>query len=102
MSEGIELELAGLDRGDARLSARARLILQALASDTKGSINAVCDSWCETKVAYRFVDSKKVTPETLREPHRVATVQRVQAERVVLDMPNTTELDYSAGCAASP
>ncbi|MBS0263440.1 MAG: IS4 family transposase [Planctomycetes bacterium] len=96
MSDGIASELDGINLGDARLNVRAKIVLESLASDTEASINAASDGWSQTKAAYRFFDNEKVTPENLMEPHRAATVQRMQAESVVLVIQDTTELDYSA------
>jgi hypothetical protein len=95
MCEGIVSELNGIDLGDARLNARARIVLESLASDTEASINAVSKGWSQTKAAYRFFDNTKVEPEKVMDPHRAATRERARAEPVVLVIQDTTELDYT-------
>lgn len=93
-------ELHGIDLGDKRLNKRSQLLITSLAADPQLSINASCDGWDETHAAYQFFDNPKVTPTKILEPHRAATLRRMQAQPVVLIPQDTTELDFTAHPAA--
>jgi hypothetical protein len=95
MCEETALELDGIDLGDKRLNDRAGILIERLAADTAASINASCQGWNETNAAYKFFDNKKVEPQKILRPHREATEKRIRAEKVVLIVQDTTELDYS-------
>lgn len=95
MCEGIAAELEGINLGDERLNRRSKQILEALAANPEASINAACEGWGDTLAAYRYFDNKAVTPEKILEPHREATIKRMQAESVVLVLQDTTELDFT-------
>lgn len=88
-------ELAGVDLGDQRLNTRSRKIIEALAVDSKGSINAAFEDWSDTLAAYRLFDNPAVTPEAILQPHLQATLARIATEPVVLIAQDTTELDFS-------
>jgi len=108
MDRSIGRELDGIDLGDERLNRRSRKVLEALAANPQASINAACQAWSETLAAYRFFDNPAVEPEKILEPHRAATLQRMQAQPVVLIVQDTTELDFTAhpprdaGCLNKP
>lgn len=88
-------EMKTIDLGDARLNARALKILDSMNSDPTSSLPKSCQSWAETKGAYRFFDNEKVTPEAVLAPHKAATIQRIQQQKRVLLIQDTTELNYS-------
>jgi hypothetical protein len=96
MCQTIAAELEGIDLGDKRLNHRSKCLLQTLASNPQASINAACANWADTQAAYRFFDNDNVTPEDLLRPHTQATVRRAGQYPVVLDVQDTTELDYSS------
>ena len=96
MSDGISLELEGIDVGDKRLNERSNIIIETLAADPQASINGACDGWTETQAAYRFFDNSRVTPENFLQPHIEATKQRIRTHSVVLVVQDTTELDFTA------
>lgn len=89
-------ELAGVDLGDRRLNERAVTLIETLSRQPMSSINAACGGLAETTAAYRFFDNEKVTPEKLLEPHRLATIERMKCQSVVLLVQDTTEVDFSA------
>lgn len=95
MSQGIADELAGIHLGDERLNQRSRKVIEALAANPEASINAAVNGWGDTQAAYRFFNNANVSPEQILEPHRQATLQRMQEYPVVLVAQDTTELDYS-------
>ena len=45
-------------------------MIDALAVDPAGSINANSQGWAETAAAYRFFDNRLVTPDKILQPHR--------------------------------
>lgn len=97
MSEGaISEELLGIDLGDQRLNKRSKQLITSLAIDPQSSINAACEGWDETHAAYQFIDNDKVSPAKILQPHRIATLGRMQTRPVVLIPQDTTELDYTA------
>ena len=95
MAERIADELAGVDLGDERLNRRSCKVLESLAANPQASINGAVNGWGDTQAAYRFFSNPRVTPEQILQPHRVATMQRMQAQSVVLVVQDTTELDYT-------
>lgn len=92
----ISEELHGVNLGDQRLNKRSQQLIASLAIDPQLSINAACDGWDETHAAYQFLDNAKVTPDKILQPHRAATLRRMQTQPVVLIPQDTTELDYTA------
>jgi hypothetical protein len=92
----IALELEGIDLGDKRLNERSKKLIASLAVDPQLSINAACDGWNETHAAYQFLNHAEVAPEKILDPHRMATLNRIRCQRVVLIVQDTTELDYTA------
>lgn len=92
----IQLELESIDLGDKRLNRRCEKLLSRFIENPQASINAACQGWAETHAAYQFFDHDAVTEESILAPHRQATLQRIQAESVVLIAQDTTELDYTS------
>lgn len=91
-----EQEMLTANFGDARLQRRAHLILGALSQRPEGSIPSACCGWAETQAAYRLFSNEKVTAERVLEPHRDATLERMEQHPVVLCVQDTTELDYTS------
>ncbi len=90
-----EQELNTANLGDRRLEQRAQQLLSRLGDKPTISIPAACNGWDETKAAYRLLDNGRVTPEKLLEPHRECTLARVEGEKTVLCIEDTSELDYT-------
>jgi hypothetical protein len=95
MCQGIQSELQSIDLGDQRLNQRAGKVIEALAADPEGSINAASNGWTETKGAYRFFDNPKVNAKKVLQPHVENTHHRIEQHDVVLIIQDTTELDFS-------
>ena len=91
-----EKELNAVSLGDQRLDRRAQQILSRLGDKPTISIPAACNGWPETKAAYRLLDNKRVTSEKLLEPHRECTLKRVEGEKTILCIEDTSELDYTS------
>jgi hypothetical protein len=88
-------ELAHAKVPDQRLVKRLVTIATRFAQHPTAAIPQACGSWPGTKAAYRFFDNDAVQPETILAAHVQATVQRMQAHRVVLCAQDTTTLNYS-------
>jgi hypothetical protein len=94
MSEGIGMELAGIDLGDKRLNQRSIRVLETLYANPEASINAACDGWGDTLAAYRLFDNAAVEPEKVLASHIQKTRERVKEHPIVLVVQDTTELDF--------
>jgi Transposase Tn5 dimerisation domain/Transposase DNA-binding len=81
--------------GDQRLNSRGEKIFKRFDAQPTASVNQSCGSWSESKACYRFFDNPKVTPDKILLPHREATVRRLQGEKIVLCVQDTTILNYS-------
>lgn len=90
-----DAELHDVQLGDARLNARLRQTVHALASQPEASVPVACGSWAATKGAYRFWASARVSATAIRAAHRRRTVERTLLYRTVLVVQDTTTLDFS-------
>jgi hypothetical protein len=88
-------ELDGIDPGDVRLNRRSQRLLTQPGEKPTVSIPAACGGWGETRAAYRLFDHEKVTVQQVLEPHYRASQARMAAQRRVLCIQDTTELDYT-------
>jgi hypothetical protein len=88
-------ESAGAHFGDERLDDRMTILLSDLGSRPFLSIPAACGGRAEMKAAYRFFNNDKVTFENVIEPHIARTKERIAAQRIVLLVQDTTEVDLT-------
>lgn len=88
-------EMATVDLGDQRLNRRAASLLESMATKPDSSIPAQTEGLAEMTAAYRFFSNERIDEHKLLEPHRVKTVERMQNERVVLCVEDTTQIDYT-------
>lgn len=88
-------ETAGVNLGDKRLDERIMILLSQLGNRPALSIPAACGGRAEMKAAYRFFDNDKVTFEKVIEPHVAHTKERMAAQKVVLLVQDTTEVDLT-------
>ena len=95
-----EEEFKTLDLGDGRLNARAVLLAERLSSKPTESIPNACSGWAETQAAYRFLSNTKTDWQAVLQPHWRCTEQRMQGHEVVLNIQDTTELDFNGRQAA--
>jgi hypothetical protein len=91
----VENELRTLSFGDERLNKRARMLVKCFARRLGAAITHVCDNHAEVQAAYRLLSNDAVEPDEIRAALRVATVERLADECVVLVAQDTTCLDYS-------
>lgn len=95
MSKQVEAELRGAKFADARHKSRLQKIVKSLVKMPKASIPQAMGSWSQTKAAYRFLDTEKVTPQAIRASYSQATLKRVAQEQRVLVIQDTTMLDFT-------
>jgi hypothetical protein len=88
-------ESAGAHFGDERLDNRMAILLSELGNRPILSIPAACGGRAEMKAAYRFFDNDKVTFEKVIEPHIAQTRDRMAAQKIVLLVQDTTEVDLT-------
>jgi Transposase DNA-binding/Transposase Tn5 dimerisation domain len=81
--------------GDERLDDRMAILLSELGNRPILSIPAACGGRADMKAAYRFFDNDKVTFEKVIEPHVTQTKERMAAQKVVLLVQDTTEVDLT-------
>lgn len=88
-----EMKTAKLN--DKRLNDRLAQVLSQLAARPSASIPAACGGRAEMVAAYRFCENENTSFETVLQPHREATRQRMAAESVVILPQDTTEIDLT-------
>lgn len=91
----VDSEFSTLSLGDERLNNRAKKLLRDMSGDPNSSLPKQCQSWSETKAAYRFFSHDMVSENKILKPHREQTIKRIQAEARVLLVQDTTELNYT-------
>jgi len=88
-------EIKDVKFGDVRLSNRLKNLISSMSKSNESSIPQACQGWGETMAAYRFINNENVTPEKILSSHQIATLNRIQAEEVVLIPQDTTEINFS-------
>lgn len=89
-----EAEFKTIDLGDKRLDRRLMLLAERLAERPTASIPGACKGWAETQAAYRFLAQDEVWWRDILEPHWACSLERMRAQRTVLCLQDTTELDF--------
>jgi len=88
-------EIRGTELPDVRLEEGLVLMVERLAAQPEVSIPQAMGSWTDTKAAYRFLDSDRVSPEAIRAGHVQSCVKRVGSQSRVLIVQDTTTLDFT-------
>jgi hypothetical protein len=88
-------ELGTLDLGDDRLNARAVGLAERLSGKPGESIPNACSGWAETQAAYRFLSNPRSDWQTLLQAHWDSSLTRMRGHAVVLNIQDTTELDFN-------
>jgi hypothetical protein len=88
-------EFENIDLGDKRLDRRLMLLAERLADKPTASIAGACKGWAETQAAYRFLSQEEVAWQAILEPHWACSIERMKAQRTVLCLQDTTELDFN-------
>jgi Transposase DNA-binding len=94
MGQWIETELAESQVQEERHQKRLAHLLGRLSEQSPSSIPQAWHGWAETVAAYRFWDNPQVGLTEILSGHQHATLERVQAEEVVLLVQDTTFLNY--------
>ncbi len=71
------------------------LLAERLADSPTASIPGACKGWAETQAAYRFLAQEEVSWQAILEPRWACSIQRMQTQRTVLCLQDTTELDFN-------
>jgi hypothetical protein len=61
----------------------------------QASVQGASQGWAEAKAAYRLWESQDSTPQAILAPHYEQSLQRAKLNRILLQVQDTTELDYS-------
>ena len=88
-------EFAAIDFNDRRLDARFVRVAEALSALPTAPINQASDDWADTKAAYRLFDNEKVKPSEIFAVHQRRTAERARAHLRILNVQDTTYLNYS-------
>lgn len=88
-------EFRTLGLGDERLRARAVLLAERLGSKPSESIPNACGGWAETQAAYRFLSNPRTDWQAVLQPHWDRSLERMRSHAVVLDIQDSTELDFN-------
>ena len=88
-------EFKTLELGDQRLNARAVLLAERLSSKPTESIPNACLGWAETQAAYRFLSNPRTDWQAVLQPHWTSSLERMRGHKVVLNIQDTTELDFN-------
>lgn len=95
ITDWLSYELQDVALGDKRLDWRFRDSAAKLAARPSGSINQACDDWADTKATYRLFDNEKTTAEKIQLPHRKRTQERILGHKLILNLQDTSYLNYS-------
>src|SRR6476660_9805040 len=64
-----EQEFSNIDLGDLRLNKRLIQIAESFSESPESPINQACETWAETKAAYRFFQNDSVNVDALLKSH---------------------------------
>jgi Transposase DNA-binding/Transposase Tn5 dimerisation domain len=92
-------QFGSVELGDKRRTKRAVKLAESAALAATASLPDMCGAWKNTKAAYRLLDRKPVTFQSLGQPHRRLTSQSAAACAVVLHVGDTTTLSFAYGGA---
>ncbi|MFQ5814496.1 MAG: IS4 family transposase [Anaerolineae bacterium] len=96
LSEWVVEELASVKLGDVRLEKRLHLLVTQFAAHPTALIPQACEGdKAAMKAAYRFFDNPKASHGAILDGHRLACVDRIADEELVLVLQDTTSLDYT-------
>lgn len=89
-------ETKASDFVDERLNKRFKKLLSCFASSPNKSIPSTFKSWGETIAAYRFFNHEEVNEHDILSSHKMATMERIKKEPLVLIPQDTSTIDFSA------
>lgn len=88
-------ELGGAQLGDKRWTRRLQTTVSALSGRPEASVPQACETWAQTKGAYRLWAEERFSPEALLLPHTQRTAERCQQVQRVLLAQDTMALTYT-------
>ena len=94
-SEWTKKEFESINLGDKRLNKRFIKVAEQLSSQSTAPINQACDTWPDTKAAYRLFDNEKTTSKQILLCHQGAAKERLKGHEIILAAQDTTILDYT-------
>lgn len=92
----VEQEFGTVPLLDERLKKRLWVIAEDLYNHPQANIPQACQTKAKTKAAYRFFDHEECKMDRLLKSHYESTLRRIQGEKIVLAVQDTTSLNYSA------
>jgi hypothetical protein len=91
----IEREFKHVKLGDHRLNQRLQQIAADLSRNPQATISQASGSWARSKGAYRFFDHANIRAEMILAGHREATQERMEKQKTILLVQDTTSLRYA-------
>lgn len=82
------------DFGDKRINKRANLMINRMENNLEKTMPNIFTSNDELQAAYRFLRNDLVTPPKLLEPHRLATLSRIQNQKLVCVLQDSSDLSF--------
>ena len=87
-------EFSEADFGDKRLSSRLVKLVDKLSEQPTNPINQSCQSWSETKAAYRFLKNEKVNCAEICKSHSLRTKERARQYDVIISASDKSFFNY--------
>lgn len=91
----IEMQFGGIDFNDKRLNKRIEKLANNMIANPSASIPEQNKKWKDTKGAYRFFDSDKVSFNEIIKPHIKLTKNEVEKRGLILAIQDTCYISYS-------
>lgn len=88
-------EMAAGELGDERLNARRDRVIAVLEQSPDAAFPEACANDAEVEALYRFLRNRRVSLETVIEPHLAATQRRCAAVGEVLVIHDTTDMVFA-------
>lgn len=89
-----ELQFENVNLGDKRLNKRTQIIAGNMIKKPSASINSQSENWSQSKGAYRFFDSNKVSFQELIRPHTKLVTNEANSLDLVLAIQDTCYIGY--------
>jgi hypothetical protein len=80
---------------DERLTNRVIDVVKKLDANPQATLPQALGGWQEAKACYRMLDNENISHEILLSGHRIQTIERMKNYDTVLNIQDTTHLDFS-------
>lgn len=99
MAKGIdkswcEEEFESVEFGDQRLKSRLIKTAERLSEQPSQPINQACESWADTKAAYRLFQNEKVDADEILKVHAERTKKRAESFEVIIAAVDKSYLNF--------